>query len=323
MRRRSFLAALSLATLPQIAVGQTPARPFRVGWVVAGSHAAAAAFLEPLRTGFAEHGYVEGRDLVIEERYGNDAPDSVPGLIRELLAIPVDVVVTQGPSTWAVVKNVATVPVVYVFSADPVEAGFAQSFAKPGANATGLTLMSVEMNGKRLELLREMRPGLRRAAIIANPDHRGEHLERKDSEVTAGRLGIGIQYFPVRNVAELEASLESLAKETEALVLFPDPVTVRNRQRIIDFATALRIPVISGWANFAESGALFTYGPRLSESYRRAAYYADRILKGAKPAELPIERPTIFELVVNLKTADRLGLAVPPALLARADRVIE
>ena len=323
MRRRSFLAALSFATLPSIAAAQSSRRPFRVGWVVVGSRASAAPYLESLRAGFAGHGYVEGRDLVIEERYGDDEPDRVPGLIKELLDIPVDVVVTQGPTTWTVVKSVTTVPVVYVFSADPVRAGFVQSYARPGTNATGLTLMSVEMNGKRLELLREILPGLRHATVIANPEHRGEDLEREDSEAAARRLGIAIRFFPVRNLSELDASLASLDETTEALVLFPDPVTVRNRQRIIDVTTSRRIPVISGWATFAESGALCTYGPKLSESYRRAAYFVDRILKGTKPADLPIERPTIFELVVNLNTARELGLTVPPSVLARADRVIE
>jgi putative ABC transport system substrate-binding protein len=323
MRRRRLLAALSLVALPKIVAAQPSTRRFRVGWVVASSPAASALYLEPLRAGLAEHGYVEGRNLLIEERYGDEEPDRVPALIEQLLGIPVDVVVTQGPTTWAVVKNVLTVPVVYVFSADPVRAGFAQSFARPGTNATGLTLMSVEMNGKRLELLREILPALRQATVIANPEHRGEDLEREDSEAAARRLGIAIRFFPVRNLAELEASLASVDKSTEALVLFPDPVTVRNRQRIIDFATGRHLPVISGWATFAESGALCTYGPRLSESYRRAAYYVDRILKGTKPADLPIERPTIFELVVNLKAAHELGLTVPPPVLARADHVIE
>jgi putative ABC transport system substrate-binding protein len=245
-------------------------------------------------------------------------------LIEELLRLPVDVIVTQGPATWAVVKNVTTVPVVYVFSADPVEAGFAQSFARPQGNSTGLTLMSVELNGKRLELARELVPALRRTAILANPDHRGEHLEREDSEEAARRLGITIQYLPVHNVAELDASFSAVAAgEPEAIVVFPDPVTVRNRQRIIDFAETRHLPVISGWAIFAESGALCTYGPRLPESYKRAAYYIDRILKGEKPGDLPIERPTLFELVVNRKTAKALGLTVPRTILARADEVIE
>jgi ABC-type uncharacterized transport system substrate-binding protein len=325
MRRRKFIvSSLALVSLPEVAAAQSPTRPFRIGWIVANSAVASAPFLDAFRAGLIDLGYVEGRNLAIETRYADDAPDRVPILIEELLRIPVDVMVTQGATTWAVVKNVTTVPVVYVFSAHPVEAGFAQSFSRPGGNSTGLTLMSVELNGKRLELAREILPSLRHTAILANPDHRGEHLERENSEEAARKLGITIQYLPVHNVAELDASFPALvAGEPEAIIVFPDPVTIQNRHRIIDFAGTRHIPVISGWAIFAHSGALCTYGPRLTESYKRAAYYVDRILKGKKPADLPIERPSRFEFVVNLKTAKALGLTVPPSILARADEVIE
>ena len=325
MKRRAFVASsLVCAGLPEFAAAQTSARIFRVGWIVASSAAASAPFLDALRKGLADLGYIEGRNLAFETRYADDVADRIPALIQELLRIPVDVVVTQGSATWAVVKGVTSIPVVYVFSADPVEAGFAASLARPGGNATGITLMSVELNGKRLELLHEILPGLRRTAIMANPDHRGEHLERRDSEETARRLGISIQYLPIHNEAEIEAGLPSIGTgNSEAIVLFPDPVTIRNRQQIIDFGMARRVPVVAGWALFAQSGALFTYGPRLTESYRRSAYYVDRILKGGKPADLPIERPTVFELVVNLKTAKALGIAVPQPLLLRADEVIQ
>jgi putative tryptophan/tyrosine transport system substrate-binding protein len=316
--------SLVLASLPRVAAAQLSARIFRVGWIVQTSESASLPFLDALRAGLADLGYLEGRNLVLESRYADDLPDRVPALTQELLRAPVDVLVTQGPTTWAIVKGVTTVPVVYVFSADPVEAGFAQSLARPLGNSTGLTLMSVELNGKRLELLREILPTLSRTAIIANPDHRREHLERQDSEETAHRLGITIQYLPVRNAAELEASFAALAtSEPEAIVIFPDPLTISNRQRIIDFAATRHIPVISGWAIFAQSGALCTYGPRLTESYRRAAYFVDRILKGARPADLPIERPTIFETVINLKTAKALNLIIPQSILARADELIE
>ena len=325
MKRRTFVAtSLIIASLPEVAAAQSRARVFRVGWVVATSAAGSAPFLDSLRKGLADLGYVEGRNLAIETRYADDASDRIPALAQELLRIPVDVVVTQGPATWVILKNVTSVPVVYVFSADPVEAGFVPSLSRPSGNATGLTLMSVELNGKRLELLREFLPVLRRSTIIANPDHRGEHLEREDSEKTARRLGISIQYLPVRNDAELEATFLSIARgNSEAIVVFPDPVTSRNRQRIIDFGMTRRAPVIGAWAIFAQSGALFSYGPRLTESYRRAAHYVDRILKGTKPANLPIERPTVFELVVNLKTARTLGITVPQSLLLRADEVIQ
>jgi len=167
-------------------------------------------------------------------------------------------------------------------------------------------------------------PQLRRVAIIASPTHAGEELERTDSVEMAQRLGITVQYFPTPSPAELDRAYVGMAADPpQAIVVFPDPVTFANRQQIIDFASSHGVPVVSGWADFAEAGALCTYGPRLAESYRRLAYYVDRILKGLKPAELPIERPTVFEFVINLKTAKALGIDVSPTLLARADRVIE
>ena len=326
MDRRTFMVALIAATGcgQDVAAAQSTTRLFRVGWIVGSSATSTAPLLDALREGLADLGYIEGRNLAIETRYADDVLDRVPALARELLKIPVDVVVTQGVATRPVLQVVTSVPVVYVFSADPIESGFAPSLARPAGNATGITLMSVELNGKRLELLHEILPALRRTAIVANPDHRGEHLERRDSEETARRLGISIQYLPVHNDAEVEAALASIAAgNSEAIVAFPDPVTIRNRQHIIDAGMARRVPVIAAWAIFAQSGGLLTYGPRLTEAYRRAAYYVDRILKGAKPADLPIERPTVFELVVNLKTARALGLTIPQSLLVRADEVIQ
>jgi ABC-type uncharacterized transport system substrate-binding protein len=216
------------------------------------------------------------------------------------------------------------VPVVYVFSGDPVSAGFADSLARPRGNMTGLTFMAAEFNGKRLELLREIIPELRRVAIVANPQHPGEQLERAYSESAARQLGLTIEYFPTRTHDELSRALATMtAHPPQAISLFADGFAIQNRQNIIDFAMKHRVPVISGWPVFARSGALCTYGPRLSESYRRLAYYVDRILKGAKPADLPIEQPTKFELVINMKTAKALGLTIPQSVLVRADEVIQ
>jgi putative ABC transport system substrate-binding protein len=257
-------------------------------------------------------------------RYADGDIGRVPTLAEELTRLPVDLIATQGPATRLLLKVSTTVPVAYVFSADPVLAGLADSIARPGRNMTGITLMSAEMNGKRLERLREILPRIDRVAILASPTHAGEELERSNSLEMAQKLGIKIQFFPTPNVADLRNAFTTIADDPpQAIVVFPDPVTVFNRQQIIDFAGSLRIPVVSGWADFADSGALCTYGPKLTESYRRLAYYVDRILKGEKPAGLPIERPTVFELVINLNNARALGIEVPPALVARADRVIE
>jgi putative ABC transport system substrate-binding protein len=189
---------------------------------------------------------------------------------------------------------------------------------------TGLTFMAAELNGKRLELLRDISPGVRRVAIIANPSHPGEHLERTFTEDHGRQLGLGVDYFPTRTRDELERAFIAMAKAPpQAISLFADGFAIQYRQSIVDFGLNHRIPVISGWPVFARAGALFTYGPHLASSYQRLAYYADRILKGARPADLPIEQPTKFELVINLKTAKTLGLTIPPSVLIRADEVIE
>ncbi|MGH6752601.1 MAG: ABC transporter substrate-binding protein [Bradyrhizobium sp.] len=311
------------AALPLSARGQQ-VKVAHVGWLTTASSTDVNPFLEALRAGLANLGYIEGRNLTIAARYADGDIGRVPTLAEELTRLPVDLIATQGTATRLLLKVSQIVPVAYVFSADPALAGIADSLARPGRNMTGITLMSAEMNGKRLELLREILPQIRRVAILASPTHAGEELERSNSLEMAQKLGIAVQYFPTPNTTELRAAYASMAAEPpQAIVVFPDPVTVANRAHIVDFGNTLRIPVISGWADFADSGALCTYGPRLTESYRRLAYYADRILRGAKAAELPIERPTVFELVVNLKTAKALNIEVPSALIARADRVIE
>lgn len=325
MRRRDFITLLGGAALagPRMADAQTP-KVLRLGWLTTAPAANVSPFLEALRAGLAAQGYVEGRNLSIIARYADGDIARVPALADELAGLPVNLIATQGTATRALLKVSTTVPVVYVFSADPVLAGIADSLSRPGRNMTGITLMSAELNGKRLELLREMMPQVSRVAILASPTHAGEELERSNSMEMAQKLGIAMQYFPTPSLQELGGAYAGMtADPPQAMVVFPDPITFSNRQQIVDFANTRRIPVISGWADFAEAGALFTYGPKLIESYRRLAYFADRILKGEKPAELPIERPTAFELVINLKTARTLGIELKPALVARADRVIE
>jgi putative ABC transport system substrate-binding protein len=206
----------------------------------------------------------------------------------------------------------------------PSSAGFAESLSRPTGNMTGMTHMAAEMNGKRLEFLREILPDLQHVALIANPEHPGKQLERRYCEEVAGRLGLSLSYFPTRTAPDLTAAFESIASgPARGICVFADGFAVQNRGRIIDFATSQRIPVVSGWRVFAESNAICTYGPRLTESYRRLASYVDRILKGAKPSDLPIEQPTTYETIVNQRTARALNLTIPPTLLAGADEVIE
>ena len=323
MRRREILAAVLVGgSFPRRVAAQIPGRIRRIGWVTAQRAASLAPYIDAFGSGLAALGYVEGRNLAIEYRYADDAIERVPELAEELARIPVDVLVAQGAAAFEI--HGVKLPIVYGLSADPVSAGFAESLARPRGNMTGLTFMAVEMNGKRLELLREIMPGLRRVAIIGNPEHPGAHLERGFSEETGRRLGIGISYLPTRNRNELLDAFATIAEDhPQAMSVLADGFAVQNRQEIIDFAMSRRVPVISGWPVFAQSGAICTYGPRLTESYRRLAYYVDRILNGANTADLPVEQPTKFELVVNLKTAKYLGIDIPQAVEARADEVIE
>ncbi len=325
MIRRAFLASTLVLAAARLAGAQNAPKAARIGWVTAQRAASLAPNIGALQSALADLGYVEGRNLTIEFRYGDDAVERVPELAAELERIPVDLIMAQGEAVSVINKlGGLKVPVVYVFSGDPVAAGFADSLARPRDNMTGLTFMAAELNGKRLEMLREIMPKIRRVAIVGNPDHPGANVERDYCEEAGKRLGLALAYFPTRTGDELTSALAEMAKDPpQAVSLFADGFAIQNRQRIIDFATSKRAPVVSGWPVFARSGAICTYGPRLSESYRRLAYYVDRVLKGAKPADLPIERPTKFELVINLKAAKALGLIVPQTLLVRADEVIE
>ena len=320
-RRRLLLAAAAVAALPRIAAAQ--ARPARIGWVTAQRPPSLEPFVKAFRDALASLGFVEGKNLTIEFRYGDDDLGKVRGLADELVRAPVDLIVVQGEAALEIKSMNLPTPVVYAYSADPVLAGLAQSLARPNANMTGLTYMAVELNGKRLELLREMTPSVRRVALLANPAYPGQDNERSSSEATAGRIGLDVRYVPARTSDELAAAFAKMAADkVQAVSVLADSFTVQNRDSIIAFGMKQHIPVVSSWPVFARSGALCSYGPRLSDSYQRLAYYVDRILRGTKPAELPIEQPQTIETIVNLKAADALGLVVPQAVLVRADQLL-
>jgi putative tryptophan/tyrosine transport system substrate-binding protein len=325
VKRRTFLAStLAVATLQRSLVAQGTPKSARIGWLTAQQESSLTPYLAAMRNGFADLGYVEGRNLAIEYRYGNDAIERVPELAAELVKLPVDLIVAQGTAVSEISNLGLPVPIVYVFSGDPVSAGFADSLARPRGNMTGLTLMAAEFNGKRLEILRDVVADLRRVAIVANSEHPGSQIELAYSQDVARKLGLTVQYFPTRSRDELESAFTAMAADSpQAISLFADGFAVQNRQSIIDFAMNHKMPVVSGWPVFAHSGALCTYGPRLTESYQRLADYVDRILRGAKPIDLPIEQPTKFEMVINQRTAKALKLTIPPALLVTADEVIE
>jgi putative ABC transport system substrate-binding protein len=323
MNRRRFLissAVIAMGIRRAPAAGKT----FRIGWLTAQRESSLTPFLEAFRAGLAEFGYREGENLAIDYRYGDDNLLRVAPLAVELVRKPVDVLVVQGAAVPLVYELKLSTPAVYVFSGDPVVAGFADSLARPRGNMTGVTFLAAELNAKRLEILRDAVPALRRVAVIANPEHPGSEIERTYSEETARKLGLTIEFFGTATESQLASALAAMdSNPPQAISLFADGFAIQYRQRIIDFGMKHRAPVISGWEVFARSGALCSYGPKLSESYRRLAYYVDRVLKGTPPSELPIERPTKFETVVNLKTARALGLKVPDSILTSADKLIE
>lgn len=324
-KRRRILFALSAgAWLPSWVAAQ-PASVLRVGWISNDRGSANAPMFAAFRDGLRDLGYLEGRNLVIDARWGEGSEERLEQLAADLVKSKPDIIVTQGgPATHPVARAGATMPVVFGYSGDPVEARVVSSLARPGRNFTGVTFLSFELVGKRLELLREIMPGLKRIAVLANPQHPGEQGELRASQAAGKALGLFSQYFQAQNAAQLEEALAAILKSNcEAVDVFPDALMVRNSERIAEFATKNRIPAVSGWARFAEAGNLMSYGPNLRDVYRRLATYVDRIVKGAKPADLPVELPSTVELVVNLKSARALGIRVPQSILVRADRLIE
>jgi len=318
--RRRALAALALAALPAAAHAQS-GKVRRIGFI---SFAAAPPFYDAFRAGMADLGYVEGKSVVFHTRFGGGSErleDVAAALINER---PDLVVAAGGPAVRAVRAASTAVPMVFSFSGDPVAAGFASSLAHPGGNATGISLMSLDLVGKRMELLKEAMPHVKSVAILANPDHPGEQLERKTAIASADALGLDNRYFQAQSVAELDSALAAIAKlGAEGLVVFPDALTIAHRQRIAEGALKARLATVSGWAEFVESGFLMSYGPNLQASYRRLATFVDKVLKGANPGDLPIERPSVVEMAVNTRTARALGHEIPRAIVLRADRVVK
>ena len=324
MNRRQLLSTLACSAgallLSTSARGQA-AKMRRVGFI---SFSPAPLFYDAFRAGMSDLGWIEGKNVLFHARFGGGGTEQVDLLAAALVAERPDIIVAVGgPALRSVQKVARDVPVVYAFSGDPVAGGFAQSLAQPGNNMTGISLMSLDLVGKRMELLRESLPQLKSVAILANPDHPGEQLERRVSFQSASALGLEQRYFQAQSPAELENALAAIAKaEVAGLVVFPDALTLAHRQQISQSALNARLASVSGWAAFAESGFLMTYGPNLHESYRRLATFADKVLRGADPGKLPIERPTVVEMVVNSRTARGLGIEIPRPVLLRADRVL-
>jgi putative ABC transport system substrate-binding protein len=321
IQRRQFLAtAAALALAPKVLAQQ---RRARVAWTAVEASNPTSPFLRRFRLAMKDAGWIEGDNLTLDTWWGGGSTDGLAKRVPELLASRPDVVLgAGGPATRVLINAKIEPPIVFTSSADAVVGKIIESWARPGVNRTGISFFALELIPKRVELLREMVPNLKRLAIIGWPPHAGELLEREAAEKTAERLGLQHRYFGANNAAELEKVLPEVAAwKPEAAIVFAGLLTSYST-RFAEFSRQTRIPLASSWAIFAEGGNVMTYGPVLEECYARLAYFVDRILKGAKASELPAERPTKFELVINLKASKEIGLAMPQGLLMRADRVI-
>jgi ABC-type uncharacterized transport system substrate-binding protein len=331
-RRRFLRGGLGLVgagllagcTAPPRAV-DLPTRTVRLGYLRWGSDdRVSTQRLAALRDGLGELGYVEGRNLLLELRVTPDA-ERLPELATELVRLPVDLIVAQ-PTRASLVAKAATtsIPVIFPYAGDPVETGLVASLARPGGNVTGLTQLAPELAPKRLELLREVLPTLIRVAILWTAPNPAKVLEQGQLQAAAGTLGLKIQSLPVREAADIGAALEAaLIGQAQALVPLVDPVVSARRAEIVEFVTRHRLLSISETRDFVDDGGLLSYGADIVSLYRRAATYIDRILKGDTPADLPVERPTTFELLINLRAAQTIGVTIPPAVLQQATEVIQ
>jgi putative tryptophan/tyrosine transport system substrate-binding protein len=331
VRRREFITLIGAAAAwPVAAHAQQRDRARHIVWLGAGRADEPSPYLDSLRAGLRDLGWSEGRNLTIGLFWATGL-DNMEAVARELLASNPDVIVAQEFTVLAFRSVKTPKPVVFGFSGDPLDVNLVQSWARPGGNFTGMSYLAIELVGKRIGLLKEWLPEIRRVAVLARPQHPGEHLERKASEEAADKLGIQLSYFPytsrsflpARDLSELETTFRAIVQDRcDALVVFPDSAMYEISDRIAHFALQAKLPSVSGWSSFANKGLLMTYGPNVRELYRSLADYVDRILRGTAPSDLPFQAPRTFYLAINLRTAKALGLEVPPTLLARADEVM-
>jgi putative ABC transport system substrate-binding protein len=316
------LCAILFALCSSVQAQQQTTIP-RIGYL-GGATGSAEARIEALRQGLRELGYVEGKNIVIEWRYAEGKPDRERALAAELVRLKVDVIVTVGSTaTRAAKEATSTIPIVMTQDPDPIGNGFVASLARPGGNITGLSNVNRELSGKRLELLKEVIPGLSRVAVFGTSTFPGTAQNLKETELVAGALRIQLQYLDVLDPKDIETAFRGASKgRAEAVLVLGGSVLNPQRARVVELAAKRRLPTIYGIRESVEAGGLMSYGPSGNDLTRRAATYVDKILKGAKPAELPVEQPTKFEFIINLKAAKQIGLTIPPNVLARADKVI-
>ena len=319
-----ILGAVLLAlSIP--AEAQQPTKIPRIGYLAGASLSAIPARIEPFRQGLRELGYVEGKNILIEYRYAEGNLDRLAALAAELVSLKVDVIVTVGGvGTRAAKKATNTVPIVMTQDPDPVGSGFVASLARPGGNITGLSTLAPEVGGKRLELLKEIVPKLSRVAVFGTSGNPINAQALQEVELAAAGYGVKLQYLDVLSSKDIAIAFRAASKgRADAILMLAGPVLVSERKPIADLAVRSRLPAIYDRQAFVDDGGLMSYGTNIADLDRRAATYVDKILKGAKPADLPVEQPTKFEFVINLKTAKQIGLTIPPNVLARADRVIK
>jgi putative tryptophan/tyrosine transport system substrate-binding protein len=324
MRRRDFISLIGSAAAWPLPLGAQPlTKPPRVGILWPGSPP--DKWDEAFRQGLHALGYLEDRNILLEHRWAEGKQERLRDLAKDLVRLKPDLIVTiSAPAILALKQTTITIPIVFAGTSDPVRSGFATSLAHPGGNLTGLSLMAPDLAGKRLELIKSLVPGSSRVAALWNASDEGMAIRVKEAQLAAPALHVTLLSPEIRTLTDLESTFTALSRDRpDALLIFVDPFTVSHRQRIVDFAAATRLPAIYEDRIFVEAGGLTSYGPSVQDNCRRAAAYVDKILKGAKPGDLPIEQPTKFELVINLKAAKALGLSIPFSMQQLADEVIE
>ena len=325
--RRAFLGLLTLGLLvsPFAADAQQAGKPVRIGVLTAQSRETSVVSWESFRQGLRDLGWEDGRNMIIESRFANGNFDRLPALAEELLSLKVSLIVAvNSPGARAAISATKTVPIVMAEVGDPLATGFVTNLARPGGNVTGISLNLVELTQKRLAILKEAVPRAKRIAVIMNPDDPVIPMQWREAEAAAGRLGVRLQRLDIRNVGDLRRAFDAAVKDkAEAILRLADPLAGTLNPETVELATRHRLPTMLRTRLEVEAGGLMCYYPNTRDYYRQAATHVDKILKGAKPGDLPVEQPTKFEFVINLKTARAIGLTIPPSLLARADVIIE
>src|SRR6266542_4957229 len=321
----SILFVVVLLAVGAIAEAQQPAKITPIGYLDAVSLSVNAARVEAFRQGLRKLGYVEGKNIFIEWRSADGKLDRLPALAAELVHLKVDIIVTGGRSaTRAAKEATTTIPIVMTQDSDPVANGFVASLARPGGNITGLSTLRPELSGKQLELLKEIFPKLSRVAVLGTSTYPGNAQALREVELAAGAFGVKLQYLDVRDLKNIETAFRAASKgRADAILVLSSAVLNSHRIEIADLAVKNRLLAVYGQPQYVEDGGLLSYAPSFTDLCRRAATYVDKILKGAKPADLPVEQPKKFELIINLKAAKQIGVTIPPNVLARADKVIK